>query len=159
VVGVDIAPSMIEQAQRINRHPERCTYVVNVDDDLRRFPSASFDFVISRIVLQHLPRPLAERYLKEFLRLLSDGGVLVVQIPSRRIRRRRRYLISRLLPGVFSALRKMTGRPPRIPMHVIPRREVLAIIRAFGARVIHVAPDGASGADFESLVYYVTRRA
>jgi ubiquinone/menaquinone biosynthesis C-methylase UbiE len=157
VVGVDIAPSMIEQAQRLNRFPEKCSYVVNADDDLHTFPSGSFDFVICRIVLQHLPRHLAERYLADFFRLLSNRGVLVVQIPSRRIRRRRRYFLSRLFPAVASALRRISRRAPRIPMYVIPRRDVLALIRTAGARVIHVREDGASGPEFESLVYYVTR--
>lgn len=159
VVGVDIAPSMIEQAERMNRFPANCSYLVNADDDLRMFEGGSFDFIISRIVLQHLPRRLAEGYLEELLRLLSDGGVLVVQIPARRIRRRTRYFISNLVPGFFATLRRVTSRPPRIPMHVIPRRDVLAIFRAVGARVIHVGADGASGDDFESLVYYVMRRA
>ena len=159
VVGVDIAPSMIEQAARMNRFPKKCSYVVNAEDDLHTFPSGTFDFVISRMVLQHLPRKLADRYLSELLRVVADEGVLVVQIPSRRISRRSRYLVSRLLPGIFSILRKATGRPPRIPMYVIPRRDVLAAIRNAGAKVIHVASDGASGRHFESLVYYVIRRA
>ena len=157
VVGVDIAPSMIERAVRMNRAPDKCAYVVNAHDDLRSFESGTFDFIISRIVLQHLPRSLAERYLREMLRLLANRGVLVIQIPSRRIRRRARYLVSSLLPGISSFLRRLRRRRPRIPMHVIPRRDVLEIVRSSGARIIHVAQDAASGPDFESLVYYVMR--
>ncbi len=158
VVGVDIAPSMIEHAIKINKFPEKCTYRVNERDDLRDFESASFDFIISRIVLQHLPRALTERYLKEMLRLMGEWGVLVVQIPSRRIRRRARYTLGKALPIVASVLRRVRRKRPRIPMHVIPRADVLRMVRASGARVLHVASDGASGPDFESLVYYVIRR-
>lgn len=159
VVGVDIAPAMIEKAREANRFKEKCEYVVNSRDDLRMFGNGSFDFVISRIVLQHLPNALAESYLREFVRVLGAGGILVVQIPARRIRRRIRYFLSRHLPGLFLALRKFTGRRPRIPMHVIPRAEVERIVRESEGRVILVVPDGASGTDFESLVYYVMHGA
>lgn len=60
VIGVDIAPSMIELARKYNRHGDRCKYYLNPDNDLRQFPDDSFDFIISIITLQHM-KP---RYIK-----------------------------------------------------------------------------------------------
>jgi ubiquinone/menaquinone biosynthesis C-methylase UbiE len=80
--GVDIAPSMVEQARQHNRHGARCEYVVNDADDLGRFADDSFDFVYSSRVLQHMRPTYSTRYIREFLRVLSPGGVAVFQIPT-----------------------------------------------------------------------------
>jgi SAM-dependent methyltransferase len=82
VDGVDIAPSMIEQARRLNIHGERCRYFINARDDLSLFPDSLFDFVYSNIVLQHIPPRLTRKYLREFLRVLRRGGLLMFQLPS-----------------------------------------------------------------------------
>jgi 2-polyprenyl-3-methyl-5-hydroxy-6-metoxy-1,4-benzoquinol methylase len=82
VVGVDVAAPMIEQAKDYNRYGERCRYVVNAADDLRQFQDASFDFVFSVIVLQHVGTALAMRYIAEFARVLRPRGVAMFQVPS-----------------------------------------------------------------------------
>jgi SAM-dependent methyltransferase len=75
--GVDISETMITLARDFNQHGDRCRYHVNKASDLSQFADASFDFVFSMIVLQHNPPELAERYISEFLRVLSPGGVAV----------------------------------------------------------------------------------
>jgi SAM-dependent methyltransferase len=82
VFGLDIAPSMIEQAQQLNQHGDRCEYLVNDRDDLSRFPSGTFDLIYSNITFQHIPPELSRGYLREFLRVARPGGVMVFQIPS-----------------------------------------------------------------------------
>jgi len=79
--GVDIAPSMIALAKRINAHPDRCRYLLNETNDLACFPSQHFDFVYSRLVLQHMLPVYAKDYILEFLRVLAPGGVLIFQMP------------------------------------------------------------------------------
>jgi SAM-dependent methyltransferase len=78
--GVDIAPSMIEVARRYNRFPDRCHYHLNTSSDLRDFADASFSFVYTVLVLQHMRPDYAKAYLREFLRVLAPGGLLVFQI-------------------------------------------------------------------------------
>jgi len=80
--GVDIAPSMVAEAERYNRYGARCQYHVNKADNLRLFADNSFDFVFSLIVLQHLEPENAKGYIREFMRVLAPGGVLVFQVPS-----------------------------------------------------------------------------
>ena len=67
---MDISPVMLEQARQFNRKGERCQYVWNSAPDLRIFPDGYFDFIYSRITLQHIPPPRVQSYLKEFLRVL-----------------------------------------------------------------------------------------
>jgi SAM-dependent methyltransferase len=82
VVGVDVASSMVELANKHNPYPERCRFVVNSTDDLRQFESESFDFVFSLIVLQHVGTDIARRYVAEFMRVLRPHGVAMFQVPS-----------------------------------------------------------------------------
>jgi SAM-dependent methyltransferase len=84
VEGVDIAPSMVEAAQRLNRFPDRCRYHLNLADDLALFSDGSFDFIYSTLVLQHIHPVFARRYVAEFVRLLSEGGLAMFQIPTAR---------------------------------------------------------------------------
>ena len=79
--GVDIAPSMIQQAQEHNRFGARCRYVLNARDDLKDFADEHLDFVFTAEVLQHMQPRFMKLYLAEFLRVLKVGGVLVFHIP------------------------------------------------------------------------------
>ena len=82
VDGVDIAPSMLEQATRYDRHPGRCFFHLNDRPDLALFEDRSFTFIYTSLVLQHLPVPVARGYIREFLRLLTPSGLLVFHLPS-----------------------------------------------------------------------------
>jgi SAM-dependent methyltransferase len=81
VWGVDIAPSMIEQAKRYNRYGDRCIYPVNYADGLSAFQDETFDFIYSVLTLQHMDPALSEKYIREFVRVLSPGGLMIFQLP------------------------------------------------------------------------------
>lgn len=80
--GVDIAPSMIELATKYNQYGNKCKYYINDSDSMNNFESNHFDFIYSRIVLQHIRPEFTKNYLKEFMRMLAPGGLLVFQVPS-----------------------------------------------------------------------------
>jgi SAM-dependent methyltransferase len=80
--GVDISAVMVEEARRLNRHGERCTYHVNDRNDLSLFPDRTFDFIYSSITLQHMEPQFSRRYIAEFFRVAAPGGIAVFQIPS-----------------------------------------------------------------------------
>jgi SAM-dependent methyltransferase len=81
VHGVDISEEMIRLARvRLrdipNAHPQ-----VNSGADLAGFADASFDFVYSYAVFQHIPsRDVVFSYLSEACRVLRIGGLLWCQI-------------------------------------------------------------------------------
>jgi len=102
--GVDIAPSMIAFATEINARPERCHYMVNDSNDLSSFPSGHFDFIYSRLVLQHMEGRYAKAYIAEFMRILATDGVLVFQLPDSLVgpapdKTRKRTQSTEALPG------------------------------------------------------------
>lgn len=82
VVGVDIAQSMIDEANRINRHPDRVGFVA-YDGHRLPFDDESFDSVVSLISIQHSPPAVQLACLVELQRVVRPGGVLVFQIPTR----------------------------------------------------------------------------
>jgi SAM-dependent methyltransferase len=82
VVGVDVSPRMIDTATALNPFPERARFVWNGEPHLRQFRGATFDFIYTNLVLQHIVPEISEVYLREFIRLLRPGGILVFQLPS-----------------------------------------------------------------------------
>lgn len=81
-IGVDVAGSMIEVAQRHNSAPHHCQFVLNREPDLRQFEPARFDMVHSCLVLQHIPPDVAMNYVAEFFRVTKPGGFVVFQLPA-----------------------------------------------------------------------------
>jgi SAM-dependent methyltransferase len=84
VAGVDVSPTMLAHARRLNGHGDRVEYVHNERDDLAVLGDKRFDLVYTDLVLQHLPPQRAMRYVSELLRVVADGGLLVFQLPSHR---------------------------------------------------------------------------
>ncbi len=82
MVGVDVAPSMIDAARRFNRHGTRCQYEVNSAPSLERWPSAHFDLIYTSRVLQHMEPKYATAYVRELVRTLAPGGYLSFDLPS-----------------------------------------------------------------------------
>jgi SAM-dependent methyltransferase len=82
VCGVDISPTMIENARKLNQYHGKCRYYLNARQDLRLFHDDRFSFIYSSMVLQHMSPGVARNYLAEFGRILKPGGLLVFQLPS-----------------------------------------------------------------------------
>jgi 2-polyprenyl-3-methyl-5-hydroxy-6-metoxy-1,4-benzoquinol methylase len=101
--GVDISGRMIELARQMNTHGSRCTYTVIEDGDLSWLPPATFDFVYTAEVLQHVPVEFTKAYLREFVRVLRPGGVLVFQMPCGRLLEDHGKARLRLLPKLHPA--------------------------------------------------------
>jgi SAM-dependent methyltransferase len=109
VDGVDIAPSMIEAAERLNRYPDKCTYHLNKAQNLALFPDASFDFLYSILVLQHMHPTFARGYVSEFVRLLAPGGLALFEITTGISKS-----VSETLPRAgFAASQAVLGEMPR----------------------------------------------
>ncbi len=66
VVAVDIAPSMIAQGRSMHENFHNIEWVLNQQADLRAFADGAFDVVYTNVVLQHMPPPMARRYISEF---------------------------------------------------------------------------------------------
>lgn len=90
--GIDIAPSMIELAEKYNSYGSKCRYYTNPAQNLSLFEDNSFDFIYSNMVLQHMEPEYSKNYIKEFIRVLAGDGLLIFQIPSERVPVKNRLL-------------------------------------------------------------------
>lgn len=165
-VGVDVAPSMVEQARALDPDPN-VSFVVNQAADLAVFDDGSFDFVYSNIVLQHVSNELQRGYVAELCRILAPGGVAVFQIPSARIGVQ--GALRRVLPPEVTARLRRLRQPHRLlrrdadvlhmEMNCLPEDEVVALVRARGAEVVDVVHTNAAEPGFGGQVVFLDRDA
>jgi SAM-dependent methyltransferase len=137
VVGLDVSPPMLETARALDRSDGRCSFVLGEDPDLRAFPDGSFDLVYTERVLQHLPRPVLENYLAEFVRVLRPGGVAYLHCTTRPMWTPR-GMAWRFAPGPFVrwAQRRLLGYPAPMRMTGMTEERVAAVVGAAGAEVL-----------------------
>jgi ubiquinone/menaquinone biosynthesis C-methylase UbiE len=150
--GVDIAPSMIETANEHNRFGKRCQYFVNGKNDLSLFTDSYFDFIFTFITLQHMKPLFAKNYIREFMRILKSGGVLVFQIPSKRIDQV-------YDPKNENALdiQQFDPSKPVMEMHGVYRDVVVNILEEGGGKIIDILENRSGGPDWESFRYCVQK--
>jgi SAM-dependent methyltransferase len=147
VDAVDVAPSMIALANERNLFPEQCTFHLNNAADLAMFESGAFDLIYSNIVLQHIAPSLARKYLSEFARCARPGGLIVFQLPHRRlvngasIKRFAMHAFYKVVPAALLRVyrrrkhrqlpRLVVDRLPKIPMemHSVRRSRVESTLR------------------------------
>ena len=78
VHGIDASPEMIEVAQKKANHSGlEVVFKLGLIEELA-FPDATFDVVISRLAIHHLPDELKQKGLGEILRVLKPGGHLLI---------------------------------------------------------------------------------
>lgn len=141
VEGVDIAPSMIELANKFNRYGGRCEYYVNYAADLSMFDDEIFDFVYSNLVLQHLKPELSKNYIKEFLRVLAPKGVLVFDLMTETSTFRGKLFIT-IYPLIIPALQlrqrfyRTLYKRPRMQIHIVQTGQVEAILQDNSAKLV-----------------------
>lgn len=164
VIGIDIAPSMIDLARRLHANASNLEFRVNASRRLESIASDSMDLVYTRLVLQHIPPRYVRGYLAEFVRVLTPGGVLVFQLPSENalpVKVEGRGL-KRMLPlpviSIIRAARRLREFP-RMEMHGLARREVERLLADLGAPVVDVVVDPAHGADTPGFRYCAVKSA
>lgn len=158
--GVDIAPSMLEQARRYNRWGDRCTFILNEAPDLRGIADNSFAFVYSNYTLQHMAPAFAARYIHEFVRVAQPGGVIVFQVPcARRGRERIRAAVPPRLLRLYQRVRRRALAGPVMETHVVPQRTVERLLMESGARLVHIRYNPEHDARWMSLLYYAVKAA
>ncbi|MEM6749540.1 MAG: class I SAM-dependent methyltransferase [Planctomycetota bacterium] len=85
VVGVDISPTMIEQARafanRLGPPADRCDFRVGPSDRVEVPGDERFAFAYSNIVFQHMPWSMASGYIGAIAERLAPGGLFAFQIP------------------------------------------------------------------------------
>jgi SAM-dependent methyltransferase len=159
VDAVDVAPSMVALAERLNRHGDRCRYHLNLYQSLSCFGDCVFDFVYSVITLQHMPPAVAGHYLDEFARVLAPDGLLIFQLPSATHRdlgsgrsawrRGGAWLLRRS----YLLWKRTLCRAPVMDIYGIDRAIVERRLHELGLRAVDVVADTRGGPHWKSFRY------
>jgi len=76
VYGIDASPEMIEVARKkAQRSGATAVFEVGLIEKIS-YPDATFDVVVSRLVMHHLPDDLKRRGIAEIFRVLKPDGLL-----------------------------------------------------------------------------------
>ncbi len=76
--GIDASPEMIEVAKKkAERLGSGASFQLGLAEKLD-FPDGTFDVVISRLAIHHLPDDLKQRAFAEILRVLKPGGRVLI---------------------------------------------------------------------------------
>lgn len=175
--GVDVAASMIEIARSQGERGPNAVFHLNERPDLKIFADNSFDFILTLIVLQHLEPRYSSAYIREFVRVLKPGGVLVFQLPDmrpdvqahsaevsgaplspyRRFRRMFRFLRRLAPPRQAGPAGSEKSSEPVMEMYGIAKAEVEQLIEQAGARVVHSRKDLSGGEVWPGWRYFVLK--
>lgn len=171
-IGVDIAKGMIDGANRLNRQGDRCRFVHNAEPTLP-FPDSHFTLIYSSVVLQHIPRPFADRYIAEFVRVLQPGHLAIFQTfdawkgpPPRTWAQRWQAIKAKI--GLRTKLRRLLGhgadattgdfaKPGHYSMNAFPETEVRAVVEKAGGKIADVKYTNSTDADFNGALAYLPR--
>ncbi len=159
-VGVDIARSMVEQADEGARAAgeTRCRFVVNERDDLSLFPTGHFDLVYSRITIQHIPPPFGLAYVGELVRVLAPGGLAELQIPVAPAPPTGwRALVPPVLRTGWRAAKAAVTLAGKSQLFAIPEREVDAAITGAGGVILEKVSDPSVAEGWASFRWAVTK--
>ena len=138
VVGVDISRSMIDYAERRNSPSSGVRFLLNQQDHLRCFGSSEFDFVFSRIVLQHMHPDIACSYLREFVRILRPGGACMFQLP---------------VKSVLDEINPPEDGSVQMEMWGIAPRRILELLEEWEVELLLAERETACGEDIPSYIY------
>jgi SAM-dependent methyltransferase len=105
------------------------------------------DMILSWITLQHMRPRFAREYIREFLRVLAPGGLLLFQYPSKPIG----------LGVRLARWKALLSRPRPMYMNGMDRQQVVELLDRGGARVLNVQQDDHAIPGYHSFCYAVTR--
>jgi len=152
-VGIDISPHMIQEANALNRY-EHCQYVASSSPVLP-FDDASFTFIYSNIVLQHMPRRFSVGYLEEFVRVLAPGGILVFGVqdsfPIRDISSLTTWL--RKTARIRTRIKEALGGPGEMQMHCLSENAIRSALGS--AKIVDVQFVNTAAKDFNGNLSYL----
>lgn len=163
VFGVDISSSMIELARKYNVQGDKCRYFLNEMDNLNLFFDGTFDLIYTNITLQHMKPCYAKNYIKEFLRVLAPGGVLVFQqasgakVKSTGIKQRIETAAPEFLLSFYWSMKLRFLNKPRFEMYGIGREEMIEFLGTHGGKILDIREDGSAGSDWVSYRYCMTK--
>jgi SAM-dependent methyltransferase len=140
VVGLDVSPSMLEEARRnCEERQLRNVRLLSSDDDLSAL-SGTFDLIQSFIVFQHIPVQRGRAIFDKLLQHLRPGGVGAIHLTYSKTRFASTYGVAP--PTLPSPAPKTVSIPtdadPEMQMNPYNMNEILFLLQSAGTQRIYV---------------------
>lgn len=142
VTGVDISPTMLDEA-RLNLDAKRIdnTSLMSADDFMAS-DAQRFDFVHSYIVLQHIAPDVGYHIIRTMLERLGAGGFGMIHVTYANTAtgfRRLRSWLYRDFPAIHVWLNRLRGRTESpMPMYEYDRDRIISILQENGCSQMSV---------------------
>jgi SAM-dependent methyltransferase len=135
VVGLDVSPSMLQEAQRnCDQRQLGNVCLLQSDDELTALTGA-FDLIHSCIVFQHIPVERGRAIFSKLLQHLLPGGVGAIQLTYAKTRLAVTYGMAppapapTVLPAEMPAQKAAAGADPEIQMNSYNMNEILFLMQ------------------------------
>src|SRR5258706_16145129 len=143
VSGLDVSPSMLQEARRNCDERGLRTVRMRASDDSRPTRTGSFDLIHSCIVFQHIPPERGRAIFSKLLQHLRPGGVGAIQLTYSKTRFASTHGIAPAPPATIpspdtSALLISPGADPVIQMNPYNVNEILFLMQCRGVQQFHV---------------------
>ena len=132
VIGIDVSESHLGLAREYFSQEgvgNVITKKISSLDEIKSLPT--YEFLYSKIVLQHNPPPVIHKILDTLSAQLAEGGIGVVQIPT--YARNYRFSVAEYINSM--------GKISNMEMHVLPQPAIFDIFRKHGCIPREVSRD------------------
>jgi SAM-dependent methyltransferase len=129
VVACDVAPTMLLHARRNAENAELHNVTFVATADLPQLPPASFDFIVSLLVLQYIAPSAGYALIRTMTALLAPGGIAALHVPLARG------------DGQLHRLMRWSRSRSRLAL----RRPAYAQVRSYDANIIRREVEAAGG--------------
>jgi SAM-dependent methyltransferase len=140
VVGLDVSPSMLEEARRnCEERQLRNVRLLHSDDELSAL-SGTFDLIHSFIVFQHIPVQRGRAIFGKFLQHLRPGGVGAIHLTYSKARFASTHGVAPpALPSRTTTQQSIpTDADPEMQMNPYNMNEILFLLQCFGVQRTYV---------------------
>lgn len=144
VVGVDVSPSMLEEARKnCQKFGVESARLLPVDE-FWSLPPSTFDFVHTFIVLQHIPLKRGEEIIRKLVGLLVEGGVGAIHVTFSNDRNGIRNFLSglrthsSLLNGLFNLAKGQELGRPAMQMNSYSLNRIFEILMLAGCSQLNI---------------------
>ncbi len=155
VTGVDVAPTMIQMAEKVLREFPNARVCVNVENNLRQFSDKSFDVVASYITIQHIPPAAALTYLSELCRLLRPGGVLIFQAITERKPGDWKGWLGDWFPWLVEIHHRLIKG---FRVFVTPEKSIFRLMQSMAMETVAIEEDPGAGKNVTSRIFIFRKR-
>lgn len=154
VFALDISKGMLQNAIKNNLHDRNTLFIQYNSTEIPFIKNNTIDLIISIITFQHIHEQIQLKYLKDFLRILSNNGMIYVQLVHGYQNNFKGFILRIFGDLVFKVLHKFRydlDYPMKI--YILREKNFMRVILDNNIEIIKKANTNTTGTPFRSSTY------